>query len=127
MTDNKLQTFAPCVEEPNETAFLTRSPIDIITSGDFNKVPMIIGYNSNEGLIILLEKLNPAAPKDPKIPYEHFVPLQMNLPADCEERQKICEKLKAAYSNDRSGDECLVSFRSRALQKRIGRRLGSYI
>lgn len=32
-----------------KTAFLTKKPIDIISSGGYNKVPMIFGYNSMEG------------------------------------------------------------------------------
>lgn len=103
-----MRTFAPCVEVPNETEFLTRNPIDVITSGDYNKIPMIIGYNSNEGALIYQINRKTDIHKT-NIVYENYIPQQMNLPTDSDLRRKICEKLKKTYSNDHSADKCLVS------------------
>lgn len=46
--------FKPCIEEEFEgqPAFLTKSPPIIIKSGNFNKVPFIIGSNNIEGSVI---------------------------------------------------------------------------
>ena len=42
---------APSIEavSPDLEGFLTQHPIDIIRSGDFNKVPWLIGNVGNEG------------------------------------------------------------------------------
>lgn len=47
--------YTPCTEKPieGEEAFLTEPPYDILTKGLYNKVPMMIGTNSEEGLLIL--------------------------------------------------------------------------
>ncbi|XP_059046080.1 juvenile hormone esterase-like [Achroia grisella] len=46
--------FKPCIEDEFEgqAAFLTRTPLIIIKSGNFNKVPFIIGSNNTEASIL---------------------------------------------------------------------------
>ncbi|XP_050515420.1 juvenile hormone esterase-like [Diabrotica virgifera virgifera] len=44
--------IAPNIEKPNKTAVITSHPVDIITRGQYNKVPTIIGYNNREGLYV---------------------------------------------------------------------------
>ncbi|KAJ8944695.1 hypothetical protein NQ314_009402 [Rhamnusium bicolor] len=39
------------IEKPSDSAFLTISPLEIIKSGKYNNIPMIMGYNSMEGLV----------------------------------------------------------------------------
>ena len=48
--------FAPTKEEGNEEIFLPDSPLNIITDGKFNHVPLIMGYVSEEGLFVLKGK-----------------------------------------------------------------------
>lgn len=50
--------FKPCIEEEFEgqPAFLTKSPPIIIKSGNFNKVPFIIGSNNIEGSVMQFMK-----------------------------------------------------------------------
>lgn len=45
--------FVPCVEKtlPDEEQFLPDTPYNLLTSGNFNKVPVIIGYNDAEGFM----------------------------------------------------------------------------
>lgn len=53
LTDNSL-AFAPCVERINLTTvvpFLSKTPYEIIQSGDFIQIPLIMGYVDNEGTI----------------------------------------------------------------------------
>ncbi|GBP31971.1 Bile salt-activated lipase [Eumeta japonica] len=47
--------FVPCVERdiPGVEAFITEHPLNVIRSGNYTKVPMIIGYNDNEGIYFL--------------------------------------------------------------------------
>jgi carboxylesterase type B len=40
----------------NPEPFLTAHPKDIIRSGDFNRVPFVLGTNSEEGSLFLLRK-----------------------------------------------------------------------
>lgn len=48
--------FSPVIEKPNPTAFLTENPTDLLESGRFNQVPLIIGVTSNEGLLSEFKK-----------------------------------------------------------------------
>jgi cholinesterase len=45
----------PVIEKENDKdeIFLPERPIDIIKKGKFNKVPLIIGVTSREGLLIM--------------------------------------------------------------------------
>lgn len=53
-TDTFDSLFKPCIEEEFEgqPAFLTKSPPLIIKSGNFNKVPFIIGSNNTEASVL---------------------------------------------------------------------------
>ncbi|XP_068620355.1 esterase FE4-like [Battus philenor] len=44
--------FVPCIEKPiaGVEPIITEHPADIISSGNYTQVPMIIGYNDNEGI-----------------------------------------------------------------------------
>ncbi|GBP26415.1 Bile salt-activated lipase [Eumeta japonica] len=46
-------TFTPCLEQPltKTKPFITKPPLDILKSRNFNKVPIIIGCNDKEGLL----------------------------------------------------------------------------
>lgn len=74
---------------------MTKHPIDIIKSGDYNKVPMIIGYCSNEGLYSLLK---PALAVKP-YKFDHLIPQQMTSPEDGDLRGELCEKISNFYLN----------------------------
>ncbi|XP_023017623.2 esterase FE4 isoform X1 [Leptinotarsa decemlineata] len=47
----KLKMIAPVLEKPNPTAIITTHPEELITSGNYHKMPIMIGYNSGEGLL----------------------------------------------------------------------------
>nr|BAR64774.1 carboxylesterase [Ostrinia furnacalis] len=53
-------SFKPCIEDDYEgvPAFLTKSPMAIIKSGNFNKVPLLIGSNNIEANILEYIKSN---------------------------------------------------------------------
>ncbi|XP_031343226.1 venom carboxylesterase-6-like [Photinus pyralis] len=42
-------TFKPTIEEDTNDGFITQPPSDLIRSGNFSKVPLIIGMNTEEG------------------------------------------------------------------------------
>lgn len=95
MADTNTSPFVPTIEEPNDTAFLTRKPIDIIISGDYNHVPMLITYASNEGLYI---EMVPEESK--KIQNEIHFP-QISLPEDSIKREKLLEELRELYTSEK--------------------------
>ncbi|CAG9856191.1 unnamed protein product [Phyllotreta striolata] len=48
-----LRPFGPVVEKPsNEPAFLSKQPLEVIRSGEYSKVPIIMGCLSREGMYI---------------------------------------------------------------------------
>ncbi|CAH1954891.1 unnamed protein product [Acanthoscelides obtectus] len=51
---NHVRTVSVVVEYPHEGAFLTQHPLEILKAGKQNQVPMIMGYNSLEGLFFEL-------------------------------------------------------------------------
>lgn len=95
------------MEQPNHEAFLIRNPIDVLTSGEYNKVPMIIGYVSNEGAY--------ASPLSNGSLPNPYVPPQIVLPDDVDVREMLLRKISATYQIDKNRtNEYLVS---RKLQK----------
>ncbi|XP_072397494.1 juvenile hormone esterase-like isoform X2 [Diabrotica undecimpunctata] len=90
--------ITPVVEKPNPTAFITEKPIDIIHSGNYNDVPVIIGYNDAEGL--LLEFLESLGMKEAKVEedlaIEQMLPCETNL-TDTQHVKRLVEKLRHFY------------------------------
>ncbi|KAG5899145.1 hypothetical protein JTB14_027338 [Gonioctena quinquepunctata] len=83
--------FGVVVEYPNPTAFLTKPPMEIISSGEYNKVPMMAGFNSREGILLLgagpLSEINP----------EDHIPWQMEIKKGSKTSEEICKKMKDYY------------------------------
>ncbi|XP_072384446.1 juvenile hormone esterase-like isoform X1 [Diabrotica undecimpunctata] len=93
-----LGLISPVVEKPNPTAFLTEKPIDIIRSGKYNNVPMIIGYNDAEGLFAdILVKLKMSDAKViADIPLEQMLPYETNF-TDTQQVKRLIDKLRNFY------------------------------
>lgn len=48
----KITLFTPTIEAvKNKNTFIGEEPLKLMTSGNFNKVPLIIGVNEHEGLL----------------------------------------------------------------------------
>lgn len=43
--------FAPVIEPTHDDAFLTEKSHELLSTGEFNQVPSIIGFNSLEGYL----------------------------------------------------------------------------
>lgn len=91
-----LEMFSPCAENniEGEEPFLTDLPYNILTSGKYNKVPMIIGANTEEGLLFagfddLIEKVD----------IEKSLPRDLEFPSN-ETRKAVAEKVKKMYLGD---------------------------
>lgn len=81
----------------DEGAIIVENPIDIIKSGKYNKIPIIIGYNSQEGIIseliynkdeICFEKFND---------FNLFLPHNFNIPIGSKFAKKMENKIKNFY------------------------------
>lgn len=93
------------MEQPNETAFLTRNVMDIISSGDYNKIPMIIGFSSNEGLLFTSDTEELI-----KLDIEHFLKSHILVDSDAETIQMFSKKLSEIYELDKNeNNKFLVS------------------
>ncbi|XP_015838032.2 alpha-esterase like protein E3 isoform X1 [Tribolium castaneum] len=54
---NEIRPFGPVVESGDKkAAFLTQEPYEIILSGNFNQVPVMIGFTSREGMLAQMFK-----------------------------------------------------------------------
>ncbi|XP_038211385.1 uncharacterized protein LOC119831887 [Zerene cesonia] len=87
--------FVPCIENdiPNSEEFIRDSPYNLINKGQFNKVPIIMGYNSAEGLMFVGKENETtinnfsfigSLPRDLKFPSEY-------------DKNATAEKLKEIY------------------------------
>ncbi|CAG9858052.1 unnamed protein product [Phyllotreta striolata] len=93
--------FAPVVEAEHDGAFITESMYELVKTGRFSRVPIMIGFNSEE--YISLAK-NPAAVASLAKKYDDnpitLVPADMN--ADPNLKSKIGSTIKAIYTGGAS-------------------------
>ncbi|CAH1164857.1 unnamed protein product [Phyllotreta striolata] len=97
-----LGIVGPTVEYPNETAFITSPPAQIIASGRYNKVPILLGYTNREGL--LFEALKRISGKteimeesSSNMNLESLVHPHMGLKKDDPKRKIIAKKYAEFY------------------------------
>lgn len=90
--------YTPCAEKVIEGVepFLTESPYDVLAKGTHNKVPMIIGHNSLEGL--LLAGLDNETMMM-QVEFERALPKNLEIPSE-EVRKEIAGNLKRFYLED---------------------------
>ncbi|XP_018575290.1 juvenile hormone esterase-like [Anoplophora glabripennis] len=93
--------FAPIIEKPSNTAFITENPIDIIKSGNYNQVPLMFGYTTREGMFLAALPLLAASKGLPfkKNPpnLEDAIPWRIGLESGSDISKQVCEKLKKTY------------------------------
>lgn len=91
--------FVPCVEKaiPDVESFLTDTPYNLITKGDYNKVPIIIGYNSAEGLMFAGKENDTMIPK---LDFLKALPRDLVIPS-IEEKERISNTLRRYYMGDK--------------------------
>ncbi|KAG5895281.1 hypothetical protein JTB14_015147 [Gonioctena quinquepunctata] len=99
-THGKLSVVAPVIEKPHDSAFITKHPMELLTSGNYNRVPIMLGYCSNEGLIFEQFSLCSWSSKllngDFSV-LENFIPREMKIEKGSPTSQAICKKLKEFY------------------------------
>uniref|UniRef100_A0A2A4J554 Carboxylic ester hydrolase n=1 Tax=Heliothis virescens TaxID=7102 RepID=A0A2A4J554_HELVI len=91
--------FGPCVErDTGDGAFLTESPLSILKSGNYRKLPVLYGFAEMEGLfrVNLFEfwkhKMNEK--------FSDFLPADLKFDSD-EEREEVARKIKSFYFGDK--------------------------
>ncbi|KAF5273122.1 hypothetical protein FQA39_LY07612 [Lamprigera yunnana] len=78
------------------SAFLTREPIEIILSGDYNHVPIIIGFTSLEGMVV--DFFGENVPNTYIIDdFEEIVPYELNIDRGSKLSKIIANKIKKFY------------------------------
>ncbi|KAG5872636.1 hypothetical protein JTB14_016152 [Gonioctena quinquepunctata] len=97
----KSGTFAPVIEKPNPTEFITRHPSDITLSGDYNDVPLMIGFCNTEGMLfelpqmLCIQSYNLVHGK--KFDIEFFIPPVMKIEKGSPKSEVISKKLTELY------------------------------
>ncbi|EFA06759.1 esterase B1 [Tribolium castaneum] len=94
---SKVQKFGPVVEKyVTDSAFLTEEPLEIMKSGKFNHVPLIIGTTSREGM--LAEAVRKLLRKDVVgSSLEDEIHYRLKVEKGSEESRQIATKIKKFY------------------------------
>ncbi|CAH0550116.1 unnamed protein product [Brassicogethes aeneus] len=96
MVAKTVRPFGPVVEKcSSEPAFLKKSPLEILKEGSFNKVPMIMGYNSEEGVFYEAIRKTKNAKLDNNL--EKEIPHTMNLELGEAKSKSIAKKIRDFY------------------------------
>ncbi|XP_014364676.2 juvenile hormone esterase [Papilio machaon] len=94
--------LAPCIEKqiPGVEPIVTGHPVDIIASGNYTKVPMIIGYNDNEGIYFVAKDYGTRV--EEVNPFELLSP-DLEFPGD-ESRNSTAKMLQNHYFSSKKED-----------------------
>lgn len=95
--ENEYRFFGAVVERSsNEEAFLPERPLDIILKGNYNHVPLIMGYNAREGMAF--DNLIPYRAKEPFFRnMELSVPFSLNIARGSTVSKEIANKIQKFY------------------------------
>ncbi|CAG9764858.1 unnamed protein product [Ceutorhynchus assimilis] len=98
--------FSVVIESPNETAFITKDLRELIKEGNYNDLPIMIGYTDKEGMV--LETAKTYNVELPPFKMENIIPAELNLLEGSADSQKVVKILEGIYSkqpNDEHYDE----------------------
>lgn len=92
----QIRPFGPVVEPPSADAIITENPTNIMYSQGGHKIPIIIGYNSNEGILFELirrSEFRSELPND----FEDEIPYELGLKKGSEESKEFSNRLRKEY------------------------------
>ncbi|XP_044745323.1 uncharacterized protein LOC123307171 [Coccinella septempunctata] len=89
--------------DQEEEAFLTQHPIKILESGDYNQVPLIMGYTSSEGMFMHWKGKKSFKELTPDI--EHIIPRYFNLKKGTPASKRVSQKIMNYYFGTKDPDE----------------------
>lgn len=97
--------FRPCIEKQtiNSKPFLTMSPQEVLESGRYNKVSMIIGYNDKEG-ILYVKHFNKQLYKKLNDNFSDMLPDNLYF-SNSSEKAKVASEVRTFYFGNRTINE----------------------
>jgi carboxylesterase type B len=100
--------FAPVIEKPSPGAFITEEPLKIIKSGSYNKIPIVFGYTTREGMLfeIWIKPRKPTMPKD----FETLIPFMLEVERGSDASKNIANKIKQFYYGTPGSEDQLDNF-----------------
>ncbi|XP_050307750.1 esterase B1-like [Anthonomus grandis grandis] len=101
---SQTRPWGPVVEPASPDAILTAHPTEIMHSQGGRKIPLIIGYNSGEGIFFELVRKTIPGLELPKN-LEHEIPFELGLEKGGEKSKEVADKLKKAYFDDNHCNE----------------------
>lgn len=100
--------FTPTIEKKFEgqEQFLTEDPLDLLLAGKVSKVPMVTGYNSAEGLMMLNDHLKKMKTLNEQPSY--FVPRDIATKVSKETLDELGQRIKKFYfgNKDMTTEDC---------------------
>ncbi|XP_075970130.1 carboxylic ester hydrolase-like isoform X2 [Anticarsia gemmatalis] len=89
--------FVPVIEKKFEgtEAFITENPIDLLLEGKMNKVPLLIGYNTAEGILMVQDQIKKGKVINEKPSY--LVPREIALKVSEEKMAEFGDRVKKFY------------------------------
>lgn len=98
-TADHIRPLTPVIEYPSEDAFLTEDPLEIMKSGRQHQIPMIIGYNSMEGLFFeIIRNMNSNSTKYSDL--EANIPYQLKISRGTPTSKELTDIMKQFYFGD---------------------------
>lgn len=95
LLDGSKRCFGPAPEKPSKNALLPDEPIQILQAGNYNKVPLLIGYCDAEGMLGIFLGATGQIPIHND--FENFVPHSFQLERGSNESKRIAQKIKDFY------------------------------
>lgn len=100
MNVDEQRPFGPVIEYPHEGALISEHPINLMASGNYNKVPVMMGFTNREGMLMeigikrIYGKMKMFTDFEKKIPYFY------KLKRGTELSKRVAAMIKEAYYGD---------------------------
>lgn len=96
-----VRPFGPVVENPSDKPrFLGDKPINVIRSGNYNHVPLMIGYNRRESMAEVLHKHRNDAEITPA--FDFIIPYDLGIEKGSKEWDALIKRFKGFYFGNES-------------------------
>lgn len=90
--------IGPVIEnEKADAPLLIKNPTDIIRSGKYNHVPIMIGFTSREGMLYEIDTKRLHGEVKFTNNFETFIPCDLNIPKNSELSKRLADKIKCFY------------------------------
>lgn len=92
--------FTPVVEQPGPGAIITEEPFEIIRKMKVNYKPVIMGYTSNEGIIMLLDAVRKLKEYDQE--FARLIPTTLNVTENSPEMEEACKIVRNYFFGNKA-------------------------